>query len=112
MSVTSGRRLSCFRGWIADGPEGGVRGVFADLDLHRLRFARDEAADRLAEAGVADPVGAVGERRHEAAFELVLPLRAGLEQRLPPGDGPLDELVVAELEVQHLEVGQTAPVAA
>ena len=30
----------------------------------------------------------------------------------PLRDGALDELVVAELEVEHLEVGQAAPVAA
>ena len=75
----------------------------------RRGLALDERRDRLGEAGVADPVRAVGERRHEAALQLVLALRAGLEQRAAARDRALDQPVVAVLEVQHLVVGRGSP---
>jgi hypothetical protein len=46
------------------------------------------------------------------ALQLVLSLRAGLEQRVAALDRAFDQLVVAELEVQHLVVLEAAPVAA
>ena len=45
-------------------------------------------------------------------FSLCSPCAPASNSVWPPRDGPLDQLVVAELEVEHLKVGQAAPVAA
>src|SRR5438552_4021057 len=97
---------------LAFGAEGRVLGVEAGLLDHRRLLGLDVRGDRAAELWLADPVGAVRERRRQAALQFVLPLGARLEQRAAAGDGALDELVVAELEVEHLVVVEAAPVAA
>ncbi len=58
------------------------------------------------------PMARPGRLRHEAAADLVLALRAGLESPQPLADAVLDALVVARLEMQAVEVGAAAPVAA
>ena len=85
----------------------------------RLAIVRDLPAlaleivgDGAAEAGIGDPVGRVGRGRPVAARELVLALRAGLDARQAVGDGPIDRLVVAELEMQERLLLDRAPVAA
>src|SRR5881394_3348309 len=75
-------------------------------------LAANERRDRLRQRGIANPVRAVRERGRQTALELVLALRARLEQGAAPLDGAFDQPVVAELEVQHLEVLEAAPVAA
>src|SRR4029079_13761085 len=77
-------------------------------DLDGLAF--DERRDRRLQRRVADPVGAVREGGREPAFQLVLALGAGFEQRVTALDRALDQAVVTELEVQHLKVVQAAPV--
>src|SRR5918998_1454919 len=77
-----------------------------------LLLLRDVPLDRAPEPEVANLVGAVGQGREEAAGELVLPLRAGLEELKTPLDGEIDPLVVAHLEVQVSPLLGGAPVAA
>src|ERR671916_744728 len=77
-----------------------------------LSLLRDVLLDRTPELWVPDLVRAVRKRREEAACELVLPLRAGLEELETPLDGELYRLVVAELEVQVAHLFNGAPVAA
>src|ERR687897_3493872 len=77
-----------------------------------LSLLRDVLLDRAPELWVPDLVRAVRNRREEAACELVLPLRAGLEELETPLDGELYRLVVAELEVQVAHLSNGAPVAA
>jgi hypothetical protein len=60
---------------------------------------------------VADLVRAVGDGGEEAARQLVLALRPGLEELQTPLDGELDPPVVAKLEVQIPQVLDGAPVA-
>ena len=64
------------------------------------------------EVSVAQPMARPGRLRREAAADLVLALRAGLEPLEAFADAVLDALVVASLEVQAVEVGAAAPVAA
>src|SRR5215203_4254295 len=77
-----------------------------------LLLLRDVPLDRAPEPEVTNLVGAVGQGREEAASELVLPLRAGLEELKTPLDGEFDPLVVAHLEVQLSPLLGGAPVAA
>src|ERR687894_1823790 len=77
-----------------------------------LSLLRDVLLDRTPELWVPDLVRAVRKRWEEAACELVLPLRAGLEELETPLDGELYRLVVAELEVQVAHLSNGAPVAA
>src|SRR5216683_5953632 len=73
-------------------------------------LAREEVADRAAQAVVRDIVGAMRERGIEAAQPLVFTAGAGLEARDSIGDAMLDRGVVADVEVQILQVFKTSPV--
>ena len=72
----------------------------------------EEALDGLAKSGVRDPMGGVGRRRHVAARELVIALRAGLDAGELVLDRVVDRLMVADLEMQARVVLDRAPVAA
>src|SRR5262245_49172906 len=61
---------------------------------------------------MAQPMRRPGLRRHEAARELVLALRASLEDADAALDAELERLVVARLEMQKRNVWGAAPVAA
>src|SRR5512135_505475 len=54
---------------------------------------------------------AVDDAWEETPFDLVLPLRARFEACVAFGDRTLDQLVVAELEVKHLERLGRTPIA-
>ena len=56
-------------------------------------------------------VPGMGDHRIEAAHQLVLALRAGIEAFQPGSNGLLDALVEAGLEVQAVELRQATPVA-
>src|SRR3546814_10270486 len=70
---------------------------------HGAALAPQELLDRAAVAGIGQPMGAVGGRRQVAALDLVLALGTGLDAREAVGDGIVDGLVVAGLEVQEAE---------
>ena len=76
-----------------------------------LLLASVELGDRIAERGIADPVGAVGERRQETTLELVRPLRSSFKKLDAVLDRVLDGLVVAQLKVEAAEFLCAAPVA-
>src|SRR4029453_10832639 len=82
------------------------------LRSHRGALPLEEILHRAGEAGVADPVRAPGLHRQIAALDLVLALRPGLHALEAMGDGIVDRLVVAGLEMQEAEVAEAAPVAA
>src|SRR5688572_12994203 len=92
-----------------------VRNVLADFVHVRVdvaRLAREERADRSVKVRVAKPMARPGRLRDEAACNLVLALRPGLEPFQAFADAVVDTLVIARLEVQAVEVGAAAPVAA
>jgi hypothetical protein len=72
----------------------------------------EEVVDGAAEAAVDDPVGREGRHRKIAALNLVVALGAGLDALQAMGDGIVDGLIVAGLEVQEGVALQAAPVAA
>src|SRR5208282_4142506 len=85
--------------------------AFGDPRLDLAPLAREEVANRAAEALVRDVVRAVRERGIEAAQPLVFAAGARLEARDSVGDAMLDRRVVADVEVQVLQVFKTSPVA-
>ena len=82
------------------------------LGLHRGAFLFQEMGDCVAQAGMGDPVGALHPHRQIAALDLMLALRPGFDPFQPVGDGEIDRLVIAGLEMQEFEIGAAAPVAA
>src|SRR5215211_1444283 len=88
-----------------------VQGVLRHVPGEQLLLLRDVPSDGVPEGRVSYLVRAVGEGGEEAPRELVLALRAGLEELEAPLDGELDPLVVAELEVQISPRFDGAPVA-
>ena len=82
------------------------------IGIHRRTLTLQVLADRSTKVGIGDVVRRPGDRGLEAAADLVLALRAGLETRDTPLDAELDPLVVAGLEVQAMKVGCRPPVAA
>jgi hypothetical protein len=76
-----------------------VLSVIRHILGEQLLLHCDVVFDRAPELRVVDRVRAVGQRREEAARQLVLTLGAGLEEREATFDRELDRLVVAELEV-------------
>ena len=83
-----------------------------DVGVDRVALALEVTRDGGAKAAVLEPVRRERARRLEAARDLVLALRAGVEEREPALDAVLDALVVAGLEVQRILVSGRAPVAA
>src|SRR5690606_34358659 len=71
-----------------------------------------ELLNGAVEARIREPVPGPRRGRREAAADLVLALNAGLELREPLANAVLDPLVIAGFEVQAVEIGETAPVAA
>ena len=67
------------------------------------RFTLEVAGHGGAQGRIGEPVRGPGEGRLEAARELVLALRAGLEALQAVADAVLDALVVAGLEMQAVE---------
>src|SRR5919107_466298 len=84
-----------------------VRGQLVGDHLPLLGYV---VLDGPPESGVTDVVRAVHDVREEAAGQLVLALRPGLEERHPAFDGELYALVITELEVQIAHVLDGAPV--
>ena len=89
-----------------------VVGVRLHGVVEHILLLLDVTLDSALERRVADLVGAVRQGGEEAAGELVLALRAGLEESEATLDGELYRLVVAELEVQVAPLFGGAPVAA
>src|SRR5882672_11088180 len=83
-----------------------------DLALDGRALLLEEVVDGAAEAAVDDPVGREGRDRKIAALNLVVALGAGLDALQAVGDGVVDRLVVAGLEVQEGVALQAAPIAA
>src|SRR5262245_31771660 len=80
--------------------------------LARLRaLGLEEARDRRGETRVRQVVEAPGRPRVEAAQELVIAARAGLEARDARLDAVLDRRVVADVEVEVAYGLEPAPVA-
>jgi hypothetical protein len=90
-------------------PVGQELAELLELAGHLEAILGEEALDRIPEAGVADPVRAVGRDRRVAALELVGALGAGLDPGEAALDRELDRLVVAGLEVEKLELLPAAP---
>src|SRR4029450_9264712 len=93
-------------------PERRVFHQALDLVLDGRALLLEEVVDGAAEAGVDDPVGREGWDRKIAALNLVVALGAGLDALQAVGDGVVDRLVVAGLEMQEGVALQAAPVAA
>src|SRR5208282_5867591 len=91
--------------------EGGEEGELLALEPDRATLAREVIADRLGEAGVAEPMGAKGRLRQIAALDLVRPLGARLDALQAAGDRVIDGAVIAALEVEEGKVAFRAPVA-
>src|SRR5262245_31046567 len=83
-----------------------------DLRLHSRPLAAEEIPYRCGKAGIGDPVGAPGGRRHIAALDFVLALGARLDPGQLVPDGVVDRLVIAGLEVEEPVLAKTAPMAA
>src|SRR5205085_3404382 len=83
-----------------------------DLVNHRGALALQEIGDGAAEAGVGDIMGGEGGDGPVAARQLVPALRARLGALQAAGDDGVDRLVVAKLEMEEGQLGQSAPVAA
>src|SRR5690606_25350547 len=81
------------------------------LVVDGMAFLLEEPGNRLAQAGMADPMDGAGGGRDIAARQLVLALGAGLDRRQPVRQGEVDGLVVAELEMQERLLAGRAPVA-
>ncbi len=92
--------------------EGRVAGEEFDFGVDLGALAGEEGLDRVAQAGVANPVRAVGALGQIAAGDLVRPLGARLDAPQAALDGELDRPVIAQLEVQEAVVLGAAPVAA
>ena len=80
--------------------------------FHIGALADQIVRDRPAQPRIGDVVGRMGGHRQVAAGELVLALGAGLDPLELPGDGEIDGLVVAELEMQERVVLDGPPMAA
>src|SRR5215217_2539725 len=96
----------------ASAPVRVVAGVLGQCAGEQLPLPGDIPLDRVSEPRVPDLVRAVGEGGEEAARQLVLSLRAGLEELEAALYRELYPLVVAELEVQISSLFGGAPVAA
>ena len=81
--------------------EGGVGFEPVDFEIDLVPLVFEIPRHRLAEAGVANPVRRIGARRQIGALQLVRALGAGLDAGQPMGDGEVDGLVLAGLEVQE-----------
>ena len=84
--------------------------AFGDPGLDLAPFAREEVGDRAAQSVVRNIVGAMRQRGVEAAQPLVFAAGARLEARDSVGDAMLDGRVVADVEVQVLQVLEASPV--
>ena len=65
-----------------------------------LPFMNEKRGHRVPQAVMGDVVGGVGGDGHIAARQLVLALGAGLDACEIVGDGEIDGLVIADLEMQ------------
>src|SRR5688572_13066964 len=83
-----------------------------DVAGDALAFALEVVLDGAREARVGEPVGGKRLDRHQSAEDLVLSLRAALEDLQAAADRVLDRLVVAALEMQQRHVLERAPIAA
>src|SRR5262245_6467562 len=97
------------RGLLA-APERAALGELVDVLRHTGGLAREKSLDGVGELRLPQPVGGPSHLREEAARELVLALRAALEDADPARDAELERLVVAGLEVQARHVAGGAPV--
>src|SRR5262249_22762095 len=97
------------RGLLA-APERAALGELVDVVRHTGGLAREKSLDGIGELRMPQPVGGPSHLREEAARELVLALRAALEDADPARDAELERLVVAGLEVQARHVAGGAPV--
>src|SRR4051812_35656549 len=75
------------RSWAVSRSERGQVRVGSHFSAPGSRLACDVVGNRRGELRVPHEVGAVREGRLEAALELVLALRTGLEARVPALDG-------------------------
>src|SRR5438094_2206733 len=105
MATLSFSRISGLREWT-------VLDQLVDVMRDARALALEEMLDRARELRMREPVGGKRLHRQQAAEELVLALRAALEGFELAGNGVLDRLVVAALEVQQRHMLQRAPVAA
>ena len=72
--------------------------------MHAGTFVVQVLPDCLGESVVGEPMCGQGPCRQEAASDFVLTLRTGLEAREAMSDTVFLALVIAGLEVQHVEV--------
>ena len=83
---------------------------FVDVARDAGALAFEVVLDRARETRMRQPVRRVRFHRQQAAEQLVLPLRAALEEARAVGDGEFDRLVVAALEVEQRDVLLRSPV--
>src|SRR3954463_3897037 len=82
-----------------------------DITRDALTLTLEVVLDGAREACVGQPVGRERLDGHQPAEDLVLALRAALEELQAPADRIFDGLVVAALEMQQRHVLDRAPVA-
>src|SRR5208282_403863 len=85
---------------------------FLHLVLDRTTLAFEEILDRVPEAGIANPMRAVGGGGEISPLNLVRALRSGLDALQSARYGEIDGAVITRLEMQEGEVSGAAPVAA
>src|ERR1700722_15835782 len=78
----------------------------------RAALALEEILDRVGEAGVANPMRAVGRGGEITALNLVRALRPGLDAFQAARDREIDGAVIARLEMQEGKIADAAPIAA
>src|SRR6516165_3190770 len=91
---------------------GRVLGEEGDLARYGQALALEKVGDGAAKRGIGNVVGAIGFHRQITAGKLMCTLGAGLDASELLGDGKLDSLVVADLEVEVGVVLDTSPIAA
>ena len=88
-------------------------GQHGHLRAHAGALLLQEMGDGcVAQSKMCDPVRAFHLHRQIATLNLMLALRSGLDPFQSMGDGEIDRLVIAGLEMQEFEIRAAAPVAA
>src|SRR5271154_1081825 len=85
---------------------------FLHLVLDRAALALEEILDRLGEAGIANPMRAIGGGGEISPLDLVRALRPGLDALQSARDREIDGAVIARFEVEKGNLAQTSPIAA
>ena len=93
-------------------PKGQGLGQFLANGAHVTTLAAQIIRHGAAQAGIGDEMGRARRHRAIAPGELVLALCPGLDPRQTVGEGVIDGLVIADLEMQEGVILDAAPVAA